>query len=561
METTNVNGFTKDNDMDVLSLLHSSAAKKEEVFEEKAPVEEKKEASPLEQMMKEKEKNTGGVVVDTEELEAGKERTSFENPVYNDKFKDGVADEMSELDDLTEKAKLIYMKIKPSNGAEQRELMSELDVVVVKDGIAIVPPNAKYIVAKQVKTQTAEGEKVIDTVATSDDEVLEETSAEDILKDKARIDRREEIINLIIDKTGMGGNITFTPEEQEKISKATEIRVKEVENLDLKSKKIRKASKSFVDIVKEQKLVRSGSVRMSFPASGFSADMQGLTYGELADISLNPDDPLEYNKVYKKLSIIYNKMKNPSCGDFENFNDFLSKFSYTDIDLAVYALMIATYPESNVIPLKCGNRNCGKDFEHRYATRSLLKLDACSDKFLEKVKQITTQGRFGAKDMALDSAVQNVKMIELPESGYIVEIAIASADEYLNKIINLDNEDFFKQEFPDDYNNVMAVASVLLVAVRSVSVPDVDGGYIQFDEFKDVLRAIYTISPEEISILSSIVAKMIETYSVTFAFKDVVCPYCKTQTKELAVDVNELVFRTYQLQMSTQINVENILGL
>ena len=111
METTNVNGFTKDDDMDVLSLLHSSAAKKEEVFEEKAPVEEKKEASPLEQMMKEKEKNTGGVVVDTEELEAGKERTSFENPVYNDKFKDGVADEMSELDDLTEKAKLIYMKI------------------------------------------------------------------------------------------------------------------------------------------------------------------------------------------------------------------------------------------------------------------------------------------------------------------------------------------------------------------------------------------------------------------------------------------------------------------
>ena len=44
---------------------------------------------------------------------------------------------------------------------------------------------------------------------------------------------------------------------------------------------------------------------------------------ELADISLNPDDPLEYNKVYKKLSIIYNKMKNPSCGDFENFNDFV----------------------------------------------------------------------------------------------------------------------------------------------------------------------------------------------------------------------------------------------
>ena len=51
METTNVNGFTKDDDMDVLSLLHSSAAKKEEVFEEKTPVEEKKEASPLEQMM------------------------------------------------------------------------------------------------------------------------------------------------------------------------------------------------------------------------------------------------------------------------------------------------------------------------------------------------------------------------------------------------------------------------------------------------------------------------------------------------------------------------------
>lgn len=520
----------------------------------------KRTVTPLDEMMK--KESPKGIVVDTEEIDKGKERTSFENPVYNDNFKEGVVSSESELDELTEKAKLIYMKVSPRNAQEYRQMIDELYDTTIDNGVAIVPKDAKYIIPRQIREKTESGEKIINTAPiTEDGTELEEVTGEKLIAEKNRIEKRESIINIIIDKTGFGGNISFTPEEEEKISKATEIRIKEVENLDLRTKRIKKASKSFLDTINEQKLVRSGSVTMTFVASGFSADMQGLTYGELADIALNPQEPLEYNKVYKKLSIIYNKMRNISCKPFESFDDFLTKFSYTDIDLALYGLMIATYPESNIIPLNCGNPNCRRDFDHRYATRSLLNLDGCSDKFLEGMKNIASHGRFGGEEIAKDAPVRNVKMIELPYSKYIVEIGIASAYEYLNKIIKLDNKEFFKKEFPDDYNSVMEISSTLLIAVRSVSVPSGDGEYYQFDEFTDVLRAIYTISPDEISILASIVSKMVETYTVDFAFRDVTCPHCKNNIGEVPVGISQLVFRTYQLQMSTEINVENILGL
>ena len=73
-----------------------------------------------------------------------------------------------------------------------------------------------------------------------------------------------------------------------------------------------------------------------------------------------------------------------------------------------------------------------------------------------------------------------------------------------------------------------------------------------------MIQALYHIKPEEIGILSSILQKYTNDYSVTFELTDIVCPHCGTKTKRIPLDINYLVFLKYQRLMSTDVNINNI---
>jgi hypothetical protein len=304
----------------------------------------------------------------------------------------------------------------------------------------------------------------------------------------------------------------------------------------------------------------SGSkTTISFPASGFKADMVGLTYGEIGDISLSMDS-ITVDKYYKRLAIIYNKMKNISTGPFDSFESFLKNFAYTDIPLAIYGLYTSTFPEVQTLSLK---DSCGKSFDWNFSTRNVLQLQKSDEVLLDHLKDIVVADPEEYEEIYKKAPVRNIKYIKLPKCGYIVGLGIASAWDFLYNFIPVLNEKTFKEAFGDDINDVYMNNTLFLTTVLSVRVPDRrnPGTYILCEGYKDILEAIYTINPEEIKILAGISSKIQTEYQTYFSLTDIVCPHCRNVTKEIELNIDELVFQTYQRLMSTEIDLTNIRGL
>lgn len=537
--------------------------------------------SPLAAELNRQKNNVLGAVVTKKQMEEGKERTVFENPMADERRErmDQTIDESEML--LKQRAAVIPLK-QFESAQEYTDMVHEISLVKFdKDGKAYFEyekdSDGNNIIPKFIRLRTEndppfskENDYLVMNrdaenarrVADGKEPIPASVPLTEKVEDIDKNDDKSKTINLIIDKTGLGTDFILTEDERKKMAEANEIRLTQVEVLDIASITTEKPERdSFTGKINTYQL--SGSkTTISFPASGFKADMTGLTYGEIADISLSMD-AVNVDKYYKRLAIIYNKMKNISNGPFDSFEDFLKNFAYTDISLAVYGLFVATFPEVQTISLRCGRNSCNKTFDWDYATRSILRLEKSDQVLLDKMAQLAAADPNEYEDIYKSAAVRNSKFIKLPYSGYIVELGIASAYEFLYNFIPVIDEETFKQAFGNDINDVYKNNMLLLTTVLSVRIPKNDNpnSYILCEGYKDIIDAIYTISPEEIRIIAAMSNKIQTQYQVNFSFGDVKCPHCGNVTKDLDLTIDDLVFQTYQRLISTEIDLTNIQGL
>lgn len=574
----------KDESIDLNSLMTSMT--------QQTPNKEKK-LSPLEELQQ--QKNTKGVVLSNKEIEDGKEKGP--KPIQEHESKtESYKSALKEYDDAIEKRKAVILIKQPETSQEYTEMMSEIDAVEFdengkayynfkKDKMVITSDNKpKYETVPdpdriprftRIRTESdpefnknADKQFVEGYVEEKKDTVQSASSSSDVntsnqvseKKPETEEDRKSKTIQVIIDKTGYGSDFQFTDEEREKLTLANEIRVKEVQVLDINSIKIKRSDRSFQETIRAQQ-ISNARTAICFPASGFKAHMNGLTYGELSDIALSMDT-VSVDQYNKRLSVIYNHMVNVSSKPFESYEDFLKNFAYTDIPMALYGLCIATFPEVQSISLRCGKESCRRSFEYNYNTRSILNLKKCDQVFLDKMEELASAPASEYDNICNNSAVRNSKLIYLPYSGYYVEMGVISAYDFLYNFLPLMDEATFKDAFGDDINKIYAQNSLLLTTVKSVLVPSPnDDSYISYTNYKDMLDAIYYIKPEDIMIISSVMNKILRQYQPSFAFTNVVCPHCQNVSKEVEINMDDLVFQIQQRLISTEINVENIQGL
>lgn len=579
------NAVSKDENLPIEQLLaemregiESTEPKSEPVNTTVKPEKEEK-LSPLEQLKQQRDKVGGGMVVSDKALKEGADSGPKKNIVYNDDRMAAIQGSIDELDESLNKRNYVTVIKKPMDYMQYIQLMDEIESVkldengkpyfdLVNDkGEKVIPQFCEiakegddafdYSVLTEFEKESMKQNGTLpDSVEVSEpstEDDGDEESSDDISPEKRKI------VEILIDKTGLGTDFLFTEEEREKITEAETIRVNEVKLIDINAIKAKRSNKSFQEAVKEYDLGGS-RVTICFPASGFKAQMKGLTYGEYADIALSMET-VTFDQYYKRLTIIYNKMTNISTGPFEDFEDFLKHFAYTDIPLALYGLFIATEQEKQDIALRCGNSACKKSFNWSYSSRSVLRLDRSADVFLEKMQEIATASAMDYDAIKDASAVNNAKYIELPDSKIICEMGIASSYDFLYNFIPLMNEETFKEAFGNDLNQIYMDNILLLTAIRSVMVPDGEGNYITCEGYKDILDAIYNVAPSEIQILAAYTAKIQSQYNVVFSFGDVVCPHCKNITKNLDITMDDLVFQTYNRLMSTEIDLTKIQDL
>lgn len=521
--------------------------------------------SPLDQMIKNNENSVSGIEVSKEDME----EKQLRNPIMDDQRLNEFDEREKELDESIEKRKYIVVTKEPKNAYEYMQLMMELDSVVINDnGTATInykdghgnemkplfirlreenDPPFDFEKDKQDMNERAKLKDAPNNPPENDDSGAVTNPENDELN---------ETVKILIDKTGLGTDFIFTDEEKKKISEAPEIRLREIEFIDIESIISKKSDRSFQESINAYQLANSKTT-ICFPASGFRAQMKGLTYGEMGDISLSMDS-VTFDQYRKRLSIIYNKMINSNIGPFKSFEDFLKGFAYVDIPMALYGLYISTQPEIQTIQLRCGNPECGKNFNWDFSTRSVIRLEKCSKPFLDKMKEIATAPAIEYDSIRKKSAVMNSKYIKLPYSEFIVEMGIISAYDFLYNFIPVLDEKTFKDAFGEDINDIYMNNILLLTTIKSIRVPNEDGTYSVAEGYKDILDAIYKINPEEIKLLAAITNKLTGEYQSNFSFGDVVCPHCGNVTNDLELTMDDLVFQTYQRLLNTEINVQNM---
>lgn len=550
----------RNDDMDLEGLLHHSV--RSEKPETQPVVEEKFQPVAEEEAVVKPTVNKDmigmGMVVEQEEEE---ENEPLRSTYDSDERREAFAAELKDQEDLIEKAKRVIVIRKPENPAEEQCMIREIsETQILEDGTIIIPENARFILPKtdEVMARIKEQEERED----GDEDGM---SPEDVEKTIHK-NVKERVVKILIDKTGFGANIEFDAEEKAAISTATQIHLVEVEDRNLQVTNVVRPDESvpLLQCISTYQLSVS-KVPAVFPGSGFKAEMAGLSWGEFSDITFdisdeNADDYMNFDKIHRRLSIIYNKMLNISIGRFTSFEEFLKKFAYIDIPYAVYGLLVATQPEKDTITLVCTDRNrCGKRFDYTYSPRGIIDFDTASMSLLKEIDKISDAAPNERVAVAENSKVRKFYRFQLPRCRYIIDLGLASCYDYLYDILSLLTEYNTMQENGEMREDDPRLELVqMLMGIRRIYIPQEKGGYVEVTKPSDIVDILNAaVPPDDVIVLNAAYEKYIDQNTIGFSLKNIRCPHCKHLVKRAEITPDELVFLVHQRQRATQIAFDN----
>lgn len=542
----------KDESLDVMSLIQNAEDDKNESDTAETPTEpaevKEEEKTPLQLLKEEKERNRG-IEVTKDEFDDGTPKP-LKDHTQTPETEQGVSDALAEMD-----AMINVLEKNPIKGGAIEDRQDQMNIINKISDIAKNNPDAENIdIRKEALGSSADDETNVEYAGEGDDEDDDEYegSSEPMTESKAKL------INILIDKTGLGQNIVLSEEEKAKVEMATKIKITEVDTKTIQSTSYKRHDDGSYNSVTRAYQISSVSTPITLPASRFTARMKGLSFCEMGDIAVNPEH-INYEQLNKKLSVIYHNMINPSIGEFKSYDDFLKNIAYVDIEMCMFGLACSTLPENDTITLRCTRRNCTKEYDVTYSPRSLIQFEDMSEAALKAIDDITSaQSPEEVKAEHEKSSLVTLKAIRLPASGFIIELGLASAYDFLHGISALVLGDGLKKVFPDDVNGMKAVLTSFLTFTRSVSIPNDDGSYDKFTGPEDIVQALYDLKQDDIMIMVALAKKYNDAYTVPFAITNVKCPHCGAETKKVPLDIASLVFTKYQTLGNTEIDLDAI---
>lgn len=599
------------NDILLQDLISNQAQSSDEKQMSITPVQEE-EKSPLEKM-REYNSTHSGTVVNNSEITYSDKPAPLKNSMENDKREEEFNQYVTEMDSLIDAAESVKITNPPKNPIEAVAMIDQLDRMAKeksghtisnprttdntiielpkeeKEGTDLNVPGTNGPVKFFEKLSDEEAEKIkkrkrfildqinagksqeeikkalIENGFDKDPNEVKETSETGEEKEVTSYDEtehHENLVKILIDKTGFGNDrIDFNEEEREKLTAASEIRVVEVENLEMESFTFEAPEKSYMesqeDMLKESDFA-VGTTIVPLVASRYRARMKGLGYGQLGDLIINPQSP-KFEQYHKSYSVIYNSIVSTSIHEFKNFEDFLKNTAFMDMDTLLYGLVVSTYPEVDTIGLEC--RRCGRQFEHQYITRDLMDLKHADTKYLENLNKLMSVPSDQFEKYAADGPLHKRKLIRLPNSKYYIEFGLASAYDYLYQVIGNLMDPAFALNHKDDINGIMQMNAVYLGMIRSISIEKTPGHLVRYESFEDMIQMLYYLPPDDLQILIAYLAKYNESYSINFSVKNSTCPNCGLKTPYSDVNMQDIIFFKFQLLMSTEVSVANMLDL
>ncbi len=337
-----------------------------------------------------------------------------------------------------------------------------------------------------------------------------------------------------IDKKNVD-KIEFSKEEKEKLSKVKSIKMIVVEEEKLKQIKIDKvAKKSKASYLKSIDGALS-KYSVPLPIMGDYVSFRGAQIMQLASV-VKHDDDSTVETITKQATLIYNRLYNGSVinkyDDNNNvvlsYQDFINTFKFSDMNMALYGILVASSMEDTEAPLNCGK--CGKTFNWKYKVRTLLDGESIQENFKERMDVILENKcnyQF-LKDLSED--YNKALRLQSPFSNNIYEVSYPTIAKAISVFSAMNEEDITEVY----HSGLMLFIDNLYIFNNE------NDSYIQIEEeeVRLLFDTLQNIPQEDITLLNSVLKDMI--FAPQFKLTSQ-CPECG-QKMENVLDIDRMIF-------------------
>lgn len=306
---------------------------------------------------------------------------------------------------------------------------------------------------------------------------------------------------------------------------------------------------------------------ITLPASAYRCVMRPINWFDFIRL-VAPSSQNRSDDELKKWSVIYKHMKNVSIGEFKDFDDFLKKTKYQDRELLMWAILVATADEEEVLNFTCRNPKCQCKFDMKYRPREIIHLDP---EHIPSYYNDVHNTSVMEEAVALFNKVSYKKTrYELPHTKIIVEINEPTAYEFITNKLKL-VQDLYNRFVPDgDMANLnpedpaMAEfdylsANALYISAMVIRRDNKEYRFTNWDDIEDIIKL--SLDTDDSAILLKVIQKSRANVSpVDFYLEHVTCPKCHREEPKIPInDIgNTLLFQVSQRLDNIEINLKEM---
>lgn len=374
-------------------------------------------------------------------------------------------------------------------------------------------------------------------------------------------------INITVEKNNpVTVNVDEEMIKRATLSKEINVHVKEVCEKDLLRTVIVENSNQEGIITKYDSGIND--VPVTLPMSGYRCVLRPINYFDFIKLTA-PTSQNAADTELKRWSVIYDHIKNPSIGDFENFEDFMKKTKYQDREILMWAVLVATADEEEGLDITCGNPKCRNHVKLKYDPRTIIHID--QDKIPEWYIPAYEAAPGEEAIKVWENANKRRKRYRLPNTGIIAEINEPSAYDFVTNKLPLLNE-IFKRYRPDtvmseqdmndpsmaefDYLSSNALFVSALTIVREENGKKKEYRYTNWDDIERIITE--SLDSEDSAILIKLIQQDRNNRNpVSFRVENVTCPKCGRHDEFIPInDIgNSLLFQLSRRLENTQVNL------
>ena len=309
-------------------------------------------------------------------------------------------------------------------------------------------------------------------------------------------------------------------------------------------------------------------VPVTLPLSAYRCVMRPINWFDFIKLTAPTSQNAPDNEL-KRWSVIYDHMKNPSIGEFKDFEDFMKKTKYQDREILMWGLLVATADQEEGLTIKCGNPKCRNPIKIKYDPRTIVHLDESK---LPKWYVPAYEASVGDEALKVWEAANNKRTrYKLPNTGIIAEVNEPSAYEFVNVKLPLIN-DLYKKYRPEgtmnendlndpsmaefDYLSTNALFISALTIVREENGKTKEYRFTNWEDIEKIITE--SLDAEDSGILLKIIEKSREKSSpISFRVENIDCPVCGRHEDYIPInDIgNTLLFQVSRRLGNTQINL------